>query len=265
MLIIEKNDHNYYFTMPQTTTPSLTSKILHLRSSVKNNVPTLGILDLGQIAINTVDGILFTKAKENNIETLKKFLPSDQLPLSFNNTLSSITTTVGNNENTGYMSSILGGMDNVIFGSGSVIVGGESNSLSGDYSFALGTNLSGSASNYTYVNNLSSQGNIHGALIPKVKTISQTSYTVTGSDVGSILRITSGSACTITVPNDSTENLPIGTEIKIVNTINVTSSVYSSNNYISSANGLGILSKGSTLLMKIAANEWFFSGDTVVL
>lgn len=265
MLIIEKNNHNYYFIMPQTNTPSLTSKILHLRSSVKNNVPTLEILDLGQIAINTVDGILFTKTRENNIEDIKKFLPSDQLPLTLASPLSSITTTIGNNQVLGYLSSIIGGLDNTVAGSGSTIVGGESNFLSGDYSFALGTNLSGYLSNYTYVNNLSVQGNIHGTFISKVKTISQSSYTITESDVGNILRITSGSACTITVPTDSTEDLPVGTEIKIVNTINVTSSVYSPNNYISSANGLGILSKGTGILIKVAANDWFFSGDTVAL
>jgi hypothetical protein len=251
--------------MPQTLSTNLTSKILHLRSSIKYNVPSLEILDLGQIAINTVEGVLFTKAKENNVESLKKFLPVDQMPLTFDVSLSSITTTTGNNQNTGYLSSILGGLDNEVSGSGSVIVGGESNMLSGDYSFMLGKNLSGNLTNYTYVNNLSSQGNLHGSLIRKVNTISQTSYTITNSDIGCILRIASPSVCTITVQSDSTENLPIGTEIKIVNTLNETSIVYSSNNYVSSVDGLGILARGTALLIKTAANEWFLSGNTVAL
>jgi hypothetical protein len=251
--------------MPQTLTSNLTSKILHLRTSVKYNTPTLEILDLGQIAINTVDGVIFIKAKENNVESIKRFLPADQSPLTLETSLSSISTTFGNNQNTGYLSSILGGLDNVVSGSGSSIIGGESNNLSGDYSFIIGSNLSGNLTNYTYVNNLSAQGNLHGTLISKVKTVSQTSYTVTGADSGSILRIASGSACTITVPADSSETLPVGTEIKLINTLNETSIVYSANNYVFSANGFGIPSKGTAFLIKTAPDEWFLSGNTVVV
>jgi hypothetical protein len=51
-----------------------------------------------------------------------------------------------------------GGCNNRIYGCYNTIVGGQNNSLSGTNNFTLGSNISVSANNYTFVNNLSSQG-----------------------------------------------------------------------------------------------------------
>jgi hypothetical protein len=56
-----------------------------------------------------------------------------------------------------------GGLSNQIFGSYNTIVGGQNNSLSGTNNFTLGSNISVSANNYTFVNNLSSQGIVAAA------------------------------------------------------------------------------------------------------
>jgi hypothetical protein len=55
-----------------------------------------------------------------------------------------------------------GGYNNNITGCFSSILGGQNNSLSGVNTFILGSNITLSATNYTAVNNLSSQGNICG-------------------------------------------------------------------------------------------------------
>ena len=81
------------------------------------------------------------------------------------------------NTSLGYNSAILGGGSNTSSGCYSSIVGGKTNIASGNYSFIasgsanntlgfsntfiLGSNLSASQKNYTYVNNLSSQGLIY--------------------------------------------------------------------------------------------------------
>ena len=94
-----------------------------------------------------------------------------------NNTSSGGSSTIAggiNNTASGFYSSIIGGICNNSFGNSSHIGGGICNSSSGDYSsilggcknntrgfkntFILGSNLSASQINYTYVNNLSTQG-----------------------------------------------------------------------------------------------------------
>ena len=80
----------------------------------------------------------------------------------------------------GYMSSVLGGCWNISSGDYSNVTGGRCNIASGNYSsilgggnnntngftntFVLGSNLNAAQSNYTYVNNLSSQGSIYANL-----------------------------------------------------------------------------------------------------
>lgn len=64
------------------------------------------------------------------------------------------------NTASGYGSVIVGGGSNTVSGRYSTILGGTSNTLSGNNSFALGSNLASNVPNYTFVNNLSSQGSV---------------------------------------------------------------------------------------------------------
>jgi hypothetical protein len=59
-------------------------------------------------------------------------------------------------------SSIIGGCKNSIYGTYNTIAGGCNNALSGTNSFILGSNINTNISNYTLVNNLSSQGILGG-------------------------------------------------------------------------------------------------------
>lgn len=59
-------------------------------------------------------------------------------------------------------SSIIGGCKNSIYGTYNTIAGGCNNALSGTNSFILGSNIKTNISNYTLVNNLSSQGILGG-------------------------------------------------------------------------------------------------------
>ena len=72
---------------------------------------------------------------------------------------------VGGYKNTtsGCYSNIIGGKTNIASGQSSFIASGSANNTLGfQNSFILGSNLSASQANYTYVNNLSSQGVLHG-------------------------------------------------------------------------------------------------------
>jgi len=68
----------------------------------------------------------------------------------------------GNNTSSGSYSVVVGGAGNNAQGNSSGILGGFRNSISGVNSFAIGSNLVSDISNYTFVNNLSSQNNIYG-------------------------------------------------------------------------------------------------------
>jgi hypothetical protein len=65
-----------------------------------------------------------------------------------------------NNITSGILSHISGGKNNNASGSCSNILGGINNNATGTNTFILGSNLDTPLANYTYVNNLSSQGNI---------------------------------------------------------------------------------------------------------
>jgi len=69
-----------------------------------------------------------------------------------------------------FYSSVLGGCKNNNNSTYSSIVGGRNNSLSGTNNFILGSNISVSANNYTFVNNLSSQGTIAATNISIIQT-----------------------------------------------------------------------------------------------
>lgn len=167
------------------------STILHKRSSAQGAAPAPSSLSAGEIAINTADGTLFTKTTDGSI---KSFLNSDSEPYILSKSLSSINTQDGGNSVTGLFAAALGGYNNDVAGSGSAIVNGESNQVSGDYagivggfnntigldgdysailggknntldhpeSFILGSNITSHLSGFTYVNNLSVQGELYG-------------------------------------------------------------------------------------------------------
>jgi len=82
-------------------------------------------------------------------------------------TSSAYNTIIGGNANSINNNSpynlIGGGCNNRIYGCYNTIVNGTNNSLSGSNNFTLGSNISVSANNYTFVNNLSSQGIVAAA------------------------------------------------------------------------------------------------------
>jgi hypothetical protein len=83
------------------------------------------------------------------------------------NTAQSLSSTVpfiGNNSASGVFSVILGGNNNTASGAYSVIVGGENNDSDNQTNtFILGSNITAGSPNYTYVNNLSTNGIVETA------------------------------------------------------------------------------------------------------
>jgi len=168
-----------------------TSIILHKRSSLPGNIPSLTSLSAGEIALNTADAKLFIKTTDDEI---KEFWNASLHPYSLNRTLSAVTFQYSGNTATGLLGAVLGGLDNDISGWGSTVVNGSDNDIEGDYafigngsnnkilsggdfgailggqnnilshaeSFILGSNISSHLSGFTYVNNLSSTGKIYG-------------------------------------------------------------------------------------------------------
>jgi len=75
---------------------------------------------------------------------------------------SSIQPFIGNNSASGLFSNVLGGQNNIASGDYSSVIGGhDNNSNNVSNVVILGTNITASLPDYTYVNNLSSQGNIN--------------------------------------------------------------------------------------------------------
>lgn len=160
------------------------STVFHKRSSTPGATPSALSLSAGEVAINTNDGILFTKTVD---ESIKTFLNSEQMPYKLDTSLSATVPQYGSNVVSQVLSVVLGGYLNNVAGAASIIANGESNSLLGDFgfigsggynviepagdfsaivgghhnlishanSFVLGSNLSSHAENFTYVNNIS--------------------------------------------------------------------------------------------------------------
>ena len=167
------------------------SKILLKGSSVPEKVPALSSLELRELAINTVDGKIFTKTTSDEVVS---FLNSSEQPFVLNQSLSSITPQFGSNSASGVLGAVLNGFNNDVSGSGSTVANGENNDISSDYSFIgsglnnsisltadysavlggsnntlnhansfiIGSNVSSHAENFTYVSNLSVLGKIYG-------------------------------------------------------------------------------------------------------
>jgi hypothetical protein len=163
--------------------------LLLKRSSVPNHVPSVTSLSAGEIAINVSDGNLFTKRIFNGAEEIVTFSNSESQPYIYIPSLSAValSDTSLNNTVSQVFAAVLGGYNNDISGAGSTVINGEDNDIAGDYaligsgvnnkitstgdysvilggqnntvehqnSFAIGSNLTSHAENFTYVNNIS--------------------------------------------------------------------------------------------------------------
>jgi len=87
---------------------------------------------------------------------------------------------------TGYAASIVGGVGNTASGNYSFIAGGSANDTKGfTNTFILGTSLSASTSNFTYVNNISSQNYVN-TLILATSSLQVASISATTAAVGTV-------------------------------------------------------------------------------
>lgn len=163
------------------------------RTTTSNRMPPLSALALGELALNVVDGKIFFKKINNQIESVISFLNSEYDPFTFNKSLSSYSFKHQNNTVSEIFSSILNGIEHKVSGAASSIINGENNEIQSNFSvigsgynnkillnannsfnaagsanlirhqnvFTLGSNLSSHAQNFTYVNNLSSTGSVN--------------------------------------------------------------------------------------------------------
>jgi hypothetical protein len=170
------------------------NKILHKKSDVSGNTPALNVLSAGEIAINTADGFLFYKKNAESGDYVSKFVDIEGQAHVLNISLSSFVPQFGGNTVSEVFGSVLGGYSNDVSGAASTTINGENNDIDSDFSligngennkisigadysfiaagqnnridhsnvFTLGSNLSSHASDFTYVNNLSSVGKIYG-------------------------------------------------------------------------------------------------------
>jgi|GEM_PF-1532623 len=67
--------------------------VKHRHSDVSNKVPTVVQLQLGELAVNTYDGVIYTKKKVGTTETVEKFLP-ESLVYSLKQLTALITDTI---------------------------------------------------------------------------------------------------------------------------------------------------------------------------
>jgi hypothetical protein len=169
------------------------NKILHKKNIYESSVPLTSDLILGELAINTFDGRIFLRSETSTLTSVKTFLNSDDLPFSYNESVSGVIPKDGGNTITEVFANVLGGYNNDVSGAGSTVVNGEDNDIAGDFSiigsglnnkigidgdysfnasgqnnyinhsnvYTLGSNLSSHANNFTYVNNLSATGSIY--------------------------------------------------------------------------------------------------------
>ena len=170
------------------------NKILLKRSNDSGRTPVLSSLDLGELGLNTIDGRIFAKTINGSVSSIVSFLNSDDYPYTLNHYYSSVNFNYGNNTVSQIYASVLGGYNNDISGGGSSVINGEDNDIAGDFSligsglknkinasgdysfiaagsgnlinhsnvFTLGSNITSHSSGFTYVNNLSVQGELYG-------------------------------------------------------------------------------------------------------
>jgi hypothetical protein len=174
--------------------PSPNNIILIKRNDTSGVTPTINALELGELGLNVADGKLFTKTVVGAVTSIVPFSNDNDSPYTLNHYYSSVNFNYGNNTVTQIFGSVLGGYKNDITGGASTVINGENNDIAGDYSligsgyvnkisaagdysfiaagsgniinhqnvFILGTDLKSHAPNFTYVNNLSVQGEFYG-------------------------------------------------------------------------------------------------------
>jgi hypothetical protein len=154
--------------------------IQHYRTNVHGRIPSITSLSAGMLSVNYYDGKIFTLQERDNQQEVIEFLTTKYQPYSLILNTSSVNVNYDTNIVTGYYSNINGGYGNRVSGSGSAVIGGENNNIDSDLStvaginndtkgydntILLGTSLSATQANTTYVNNLSSQGKLYGTLL----------------------------------------------------------------------------------------------------
>ena len=150
----------------------------------------------------------------------------------FNTASGSISNVAGgfNNTASGNYSNVSGGWSNTASGCYSFIAGGRSNNTNSlSSTFILGSNITAPLANYTYVNNLSSQGRIFGRTLTVVGDISAagnvygnsyiniqtgTTYTITNNDAGGIVGSTN--ATTGLTASIANTNYPTGFQLSLI-------------------------------------------------
>lgn len=207
-----------------------------------------------------------------------------------NQSTNGYTTIVGGatNECTGNRATVAGGGNNKALGTNSIVAGGYYNTIDGDNSSAtggqyntdnnldnvhiLGSFLSAGKANFTYVNNISSQGIITGTLsaatyVATITSTAGTNYVLTLDDASRTLIDTASATTTYSVPPNTATAFTIGTQIIVIQG-NKSASNYT---LLSAGNGVTINSYNSSLslagnyaagtLIKTATDTWYLIGN----
>jgi hypothetical protein len=189
--------------------------------------------------------------------------PGSSVTGGISNTASGVYSSIGggqNNTASGYYSNVAGGRNNNASGNWSNVAGGVGNNASGNYSFVaggsandtkgfintfiLGTGLSASQANTTYVNNLSASGSISSNSTISTSTpytVSVTNYVV-GSTISSLIL---SANTTVTLPSPATYP---GRWLTVKNAINAATIISASTNVISITGFTGYSSPGTLIL-----------------
>jgi hypothetical protein len=183
-----------------------------------------------------------------------------------------------NNSSTNSASVIVGGCCNVTNGSAfTFVAGGSGNHNKGNVNVVLlGSNLSASQANFTYVNNLSSQGAVYGTFYgdgsnltnpnPTVTLNNQSglTYTIASTDNGSTIASTNALGLTAIISNATT--YPTGFNIGVLQltTGRITLSAQNGFTTINQSNGFYKTTKqysAATLLYTGVTTGWVLFGD----
>ena len=181
------------------------------------------------------------------------------------------------NNVTGDYAGIIAGVGNLASGGQSFIACGSGNSTNNQFNtFILGSNIVAPSANYTYVNNISSNGVINGNVIStlsgcdfiaKFNVVNTNTYLLTLSDASKTLLDVAASNTTLQLPKNATTSFPIGTQIALIQG-NKTSSNYT---IISASGDVTVNSFGNSLstggnyaaatLIKSDTNTWYLIGN----
>jgi hypothetical protein len=161
---------------------------------------------------------------------------------------------------------ILNGTCNTISGAYSFIAGGSYNSIpsTANNAFILGNQLSATQSNFTYVNNLSSQGAVYAPIIAggtQLTTTANTTYTFQLSDNGGTIASTNSTGgLTATVVGT---NYPIGFQVGVLQLNTARISVSGQNITINQSNGFYKTTKqySAATLLYTGTTGWVLFGD----